>query len=159
MPTYPEKPRPRRSRLGVWLLVFVGLVGVLMALTCGVALVPMLRTPGLEKGTILALSRRQDFPTAALRAAFPEARIAAADYRVYAPPPNPAPGDCLLLWSGATEWPGLWSGAPATPVPRLGLPLPAAARLGAIEAKVHLSGRDAHGLRYALVEGGLGDCR
>ena len=118
-----------------------------------------LRAAGFEKGTILALSRRQDFPTAALRAAFPEARIAAADYRVYAPPPNPAPGDCLLLWSGATPWPPLWPGAPDAPIPRLGLPLPADARLGAIAAKLHLSGRDAHGLAYALVKGGLGDCR
>jgi hypothetical protein len=118
-----------------------------------------LRAAGFEKGTILGLSRRQDFPTAALRAAFPEARIVTADYRVYAPPPNPAPGDCLLLWSGATPWPALWPGAPAAPVPRIGLPLPPEARVGAIPAKVHLSGRDAHGLRYALVEGGLGDCR
>jgi 4-amino-4-deoxy-L-arabinose transferase-like glycosyltransferase len=118
-----------------------------------------LRAAGFERGAILALSRRQDFPTAALRGAFPEARILTADYRVYAPPPNAVPGDCLLLWSGADEWPRLWPGAPAAPVPRLGLPLPASARLGAIPGTVRLSGRPAHGLRYALVEGGLGDCR
>ena len=64
-----------------------------------------LRAAGFERGTILALSRRQDFPTAALRSAFPEARILAADYRVYAPPPLAIPGDCLLVWSGAEEWP------------------------------------------------------
>ena len=118
-----------------------------------------LRTAGFERGTILALSRRQDFPSAALRSAFPAARIVAADYRVYAPPPNATPGDCLLVWSGASEWPRLWPGAPAAAVPRLGLPLPAGARLGAIPGKVHLSGRDAHGLRFALIPGGLGDCR
>ena len=56
---------------------------------------------GFERGTILALSRRQDFPTAALRAFFPEARVVASDYPVYAPPPLALPGDCLLVWSGA----------------------------------------------------------
>jgi hypothetical protein len=118
-----------------------------------------LRAAGFERGTILALSRRQEFPTAALRSAFPEARIVSVDYRVYAPPPRPVAGDCLILWSGATDWPPLWPGAPTAPVPRIGLPLPPDARVGTIPGKLHLSGRDAQGLRYALVKGGLGDCR
>ena len=118
-----------------------------------------LRAAGFERGTILALSPRQDFPTAALRAGFPEARFLAADYRAYAPPPGRLPGDCLLLWSGDTPWPPLWPGAPDAPIPRIGLPLPAGARLGTIPGRVGLSGRAAHGLRYALVPGGLGDCR
>jgi 4-amino-4-deoxy-L-arabinose transferase-like glycosyltransferase len=41
-----------------------------------------LRSAGFERGTILALSRRQEFPTAALRAAFPVARFVSVDYRV-----------------------------------------------------------------------------
>ncbi len=114
---------------------------------------------GFERGTILALSRRQDFPTAALRAFFPEARVVASDYPVYAPPPLALPGDCLLVWSGAEEWPRIWDGAAGAPVPRIGLPLPPDALIGHATGTVHLSGRDAHGVRFALVKGGLGDCR
>ncbi len=118
-----------------------------------------LRAAGFERGTILALSRRQDFPTAALRRAFPQARIVAADYTVYAPPPNATAGDCLLVWTGAEEWPRAWDGAPGTPIPRIGLPLPADAVLGRAEGRVHLSGKEARGMRFAFVRGGLGDCR
>jgi 4-amino-4-deoxy-L-arabinose transferase-like glycosyltransferase len=118
------------------------------------------RAAGFAGGTIVALSRRQAFPTAALRVAFPEARMVATDYPLYAPEPDPAPpGDCLLVWSGASEWPESWPGAPHGPAPGVGLPLPPHTRFGKIEAAVHLSGRPAHGMRFALVPGGLGDCR
>lgn len=118
-----------------------------------------LRAAGFEQGTILALSRRQEFPAAAFRADFPRARIVSADYPAYAPPPGAVPGGCALVWSGATEWPRLWTGAPEAPVPRLGLALPSDAILGRAEGRVHLSGRPAQGMRFALVRGGLGDCR
>jgi hypothetical protein len=68
-------------------------------------------------------------------------------------------GDCRIGWSGATPWPTLWPGAPGTPVPRIGLPLPPDAQVATIPGRLHLSGREAQGLRYALVRGGLGDCR
>ena len=67
-----------------------------------------LRAAGFARGTILALSRRQDFPTAALATHFPDARLVAADYTVYAPPPGAVPGDCLIVWSGAADWPEGW---------------------------------------------------
>jgi 4-amino-4-deoxy-L-arabinose transferase-like glycosyltransferase len=117
----------------------------------------VLRAAGFERGTILALSRRQEFPTAALRAHFPEARVVAVDYPVYAPPPNPVPGDCLIVWSGPADWPEGWG--PGRPVPGLGLPLPPEATIGQVTGRVHLSGRATPGMRYALVRGGLGDCR
>lgn len=118
-----------------------------------------LRAAGFERGTVLALSRRQEFPAAAFRHEFPDARIVAADYRVYAPPPGAVPGDCLIVWSGATPWPPTWLDAPAGPVPRLGLALPPTAVFGSVPGDVHLSGRPAVGMRFALLKGGLGDCR
>ena len=117
----------------------------------------VLRAAGFARGTILALSRRQDFPTAALATHFPDARLVAADYTVYAPPHGAVPGDCLIVWSGAADWPEGWG--PAAPVPGLGLPLPAAAVIGQVTGRLHLSGRPTPGMRYALVKGGLGDCR
>ena len=112
---------------------------------------------GFEHGTILALSRRQSFPTPALRRYFPGARMLASDYPVYAPPANATPGACLLVWNGSTLLPpGM---APGSPIPRLGVPIPADARLGAVDGTVHLTGRPAQGMRYALIPGGLGDCR
>ena len=116
-----------------------------------------LRAAGFERGTVLALSRRQDFPTAALRAPFPHARLVAVDFTVYAPPPNASPGDCLIVWSGAEEWPEGWK--PGGPVPGVGLPLPPTATIGQVTGRLHLAGRPTPGMRYALVRGGLGDCR
>ncbi len=118
-----------------------------------------LRDAGFAPGTILALSRRQEFPAAALRRFLPAARVVAPDYPVYAPPRNPRPGDCLLVWSGATPWPPSWPAAPAGPIPRLGLPLPPDATIGTISGRIHLSGREGPGMRFALIKGGLGDCR
>jgi 4-amino-4-deoxy-L-arabinose transferase-like glycosyltransferase len=117
----------------------------------------VLRTAGFERGTILALSRRQEFPTAALVGFFPGARLVAVDYTLYAPPPSPAPGDCLIVWSGTAEWPEGWT--PGGPVPGLGLPLPPEATIGQVTGRLHLSGRPTPGMRYALVRGGFGDCR
>ena len=117
----------------------------------------VLRAAGFARGTILALSRRQDFPTAALATHFPDARLVAADYTVYAPPHGAVPGDCLIVWSGAVDWPEGWG--PGAPVPGLGLPLPAEAVIGQVTGRLHLSGRPTPGMRYALVKGGLGDCR
>ena len=117
----------------------------------------MLRAAGFTRGTILALSRRQDFPTAALAMHFPDARLVAADYTVYTPPHGAVPGDCLIVWSGAADWPEGW--VPAAPVPWLGLPLPTEAAIGQVTGRLHLSGRPTPGMRYALVKGGLGDCR
>ena len=39
---------------------------------------------------------------------FPDARLVAADYTVYAPPHGAVPGDCLIVWSGAADWPEGW---------------------------------------------------
>ena len=75
----------------------------------------VLRAAGFDRGTILALSRRQDFPTAALAMHFPDARLVAADYTVYAPPPGAVPGDCLIVWSGAADWPEGWGPARRCP--------------------------------------------
>ena len=44
-------------------------------------------------------------------------------------------------------------------MPGLGLPLPPAAAIGQVTGRLHLSGRPTPGMRYALVKGGLGDCR
>ena len=118
-----------------------------------------LRDAGFERGTILTLARRQDFPAAALRRFFPEARLVSFDYPVYAPPPNRVSGDCLLVWSGASTWPRAWAAAPDGPIPRLGVPLPDTAVLGTVTGAVHLSGREAVGMRFALIPGGVGDCR
>jgi 4-amino-4-deoxy-L-arabinose transferase-like glycosyltransferase len=117
----------------------------------------VLRAAGFERGTILALSRRQEFPSAALIAFFPEARLVAVDYTVYAPPPNPAPGDCLIVWGGTAAWPEGW--IPGGPVPSLGRPLPQQATIGQVTGRLHLSERPTPGMRYALVRGGVGDCR
>ena len=117
----------------------------------------VLRAAGFSRGTILALSRRQDFPTAALAMHFPDARLVAADYTVYAPPHGAVPGDCLIVWSGAADWPEGWG--PAASVPWLGLPLPTEAAIGQVTGRLHVSGRPTPGMRYALVKGGLGDCR
>jgi 4-amino-4-deoxy-L-arabinose transferase-like glycosyltransferase len=117
----------------------------------------VLRAAGFSRGTILALSRRQAFPTPALLAELPEARLVAVDYTVYAPPPNRVPGDCLIVWSGAADWPAGWG--PGMPVPGIGLPLPAEAAIGQVTGRLHLSGRQTPGMRYVLVEGGLGACR
>lgn len=116
-----------------------------------------IRAAGFTPGTIVALSRRQDFPTAALLAAFPDARMVAPDFPVYAPPPNPAPGDCLIVWSGAEERPADWP--QGAPVPGLGLPAPPDAAIGQVTGRLALSGRATPGMRYLLVKGGLGDCR
>ena len=118
-----------------------------------------LRGAGFERGTILTLSRRQDFPAAVLRRYFPEARIIAADYPVYAPPPNQVPGACVLIWSGHTEWPATWIDAPRGLIPRLGQPLPPDAATGAVTGVIALTGRPARGMRYAVLPQGLGDCR
>jgi 4-amino-4-deoxy-L-arabinose transferase-like glycosyltransferase len=118
-----------------------------------------LRTAGFAGGTILTLSRRQDFPAAALRRHFPAARIVAAGYPAYAPPPNPRPGACAIVWSGASDWPASWPDAPRGPVPGLGLPLPDDVLLGSVTGRLALSGRRTHGMRYALIPQGLGPCR
>ena len=107
-----------------------------------------LRAAGFEHGTILALARRQDFPTAALLGQFPEARLVAFDYPLYAPPPNAVPGDCLMVWDGAREWPEGWPGS-----------APAGATIGTVTGRVNLSDRPSPGMRYVLVKGGSGDCR
>ena len=117
----------------------------------------VLRAAGFDRGTILALSRRQDFPTAALLPFFPAARLVAADYAVHAPPAGAAAGDCLVVWGGASEWPEGWE--PGAPLPRVGLPLPPEATIGQVTGRLHLTGRPTPGMRYALVKGGLGDCR
>ena len=113
-----------------------------------------LRAAGFTHGTILALSRRQELPAAALLARFPGTRLVAADYTLYAPPPNPSPGACLIVWSGAEEWPGGWG--PGMAVPRIGAPLPPDATLGQATGRLHLSGRPTPGMRYALVKDGSG---
>ena len=118
-----------------------------------------LRDAGFEGGTILTLSRRQDFPAGALRSHFPDARIVAADYPVYAPPPNPVPGACVLVWSAHADWPSSWSDAPNGPIPHLDLLLPPDVVPGMVTGRMALSGRPTRGMRYAVVSEGLGDCR
>ncbi len=114
-----------------------------------------LRAAGFRHGTIVALSRREQFPAAALLARLPGSRLVAFDYHLYRPPPGPAPGDCLLVWSGDAEWPPSWQDPPTGPVPGIGVPLPPGTVFGRIDGELHLSGRPAGGMRYALVEGGI----
>jgi hypothetical protein len=114
-----------------------------------------LRAAGFRAGTVVALSTRQEFPTAALRAAFPEARFVAIDYPLYAPPAGGG-GDCLIVWNPATTPPPERAGAP---VPRIGQPLPSDAVLGTVAGDLHLADRPADGMGFALVAGGLGSCR
>ena len=96
-----------------------------------------LGSEGFVPGTILALSRRQDFPTAALLHFFPDARMVAWDYARYAPPPTGHRGDCLLVWSGAEERPEAWP--PGAPVPGLGSPAPPDATIGLVTGRLPLS--------------------
>ena len=118
-----------------------------------------LREAGFRHGTIVALSRRQHFPAPALLGQFPDSRLVAFDYSLYRPPPNRDPvGDCLLVWGGGSDWPPGWDGASGAPIPWVGVPLPPAAVLGRVDGKVHLSGRPAQGMRFALIKGGIGDC-
>jgi 4-amino-4-deoxy-L-arabinose transferase-like glycosyltransferase len=115
-----------------------------------------LRAAGFERGTIHALSPRQVFPAPALLGFFPDARMTAADYTVHEPPAGPVPGACLLVWGGSDPPPSLRGDGP---VPGIGLPLPATAVTGAAGGRLHLSGRPAGGIGWALVPEGLGACR
>ena len=119
-----------------------------------------LRAAGFERGTILALSRRQDFPTAALRSAFPEARILAADYPRLRPAPQRHPRRLPPRLERRQRMAPPLARRPRRARPRASAcPSPPEPASAPSHGKVHLSGRDAHGIRFALIPGGLGDCR
>lgn len=116
-----------------------------------------LRAAGFAGGTVLALSRRQAFPTAALLVHLPATRVIDRDAPLYAPPPGTRGADCAIVWSAAQDWPAGWG--PGEPVPGIGLAAPAGAPIGTVTGRVALSGRPTAGMRFLLVKGGLGECR
>lgn len=117
------------------------------------------RAAGFGGGTLVTLSRRQHFPGAMLREHLPEARVVSPHYPTYQPPRGADPGDCLVVWSAARDQALGERLRGGHPVPLIGRPLPPETRFGTAVGRLHLADREAPAMAYALVPGGLGECR
>ncbi|MEQ8195119.1 MAG: glycosyltransferase family 39 protein, partial [Rhodospirillales bacterium] len=149
------------------LIVFLGLPVKYAAepWTCGkcehhlpyAAFADQIRKAGFRSGTIFAYWH--PYPIAGnLRAAFPEARVISAKHADIVPPPGTAPGQCLLIWSGAPTGPG--AGATiALANKHLGTGIDPSTPGTALTERLAAGTKRPYRLSYILAPDGRGRCR
>lgn len=115
---------------------------------------------GFRPGTVLVLGTGDFFLGVQMRMHMPDARYLRPGNplkKFYAPPPNPWDGNCAIVWS-ADRRPDLGAQVRAGQVPEHPT-LPPGTLFGRVTASLKGTVRAAPTMGYAIVPGGLGDCR
>jgi len=113
-----------------------------------------LRGMGFDRGTVVTQGHHL---AGNLRLGLPHARIIDVDYPIFAFPPAPADGSCLVLWAGDGDAvPAAIASYMAAP---LGATLIPPLREGRLEAGYVGAPYRRFVLSYATIEGGTGACR
>lgn len=117
-----------------------------------------LQEAGFTRGTIVSYDSPFIDIGSNLRRYLPDTRVVNDKRPFYIPPPLERPGDCLLVWDD-TRFPQIAIELRTLPIPHIGVPVPEGTPFGRMEAPLVGASAPATAVGYAIVKGGLGDCR
>lgn len=113
-----------------------------------------LRGMGFDRGTVVTQGHHL---AGNLRLGLPHARIIDVDYPIFAFPPAPVDGGCLVLWAGDGE--AVPAALASYMADRLGATAIPPLRQGRLEGGYVGAPNRRFVLSYAMIEGGTGSCR
>ncbi len=173
---YIEDAAPREQSLRRYALALAGVMALVvilfplqmwyMARECGKCgqfldqkrIAVALQQAGFQRGTILGVSHPHRYAPEMLLLHIPDTRILSCCRPGHFAPPLIQPGDCAVTWN-ETHAPGTAGRLSAKAMKQIKAPLPADLEPEFVDVPLHLAPDRRVRIGFAIVKGGVGECR